>query len=306
MHPRGNGTSTHIFAVRRKIRALDKIIGHSSTGLSRLLRIADGIVGGKIGRLSWVKPTLLARGQQRQGRATMITTLGLSPRVLRQYRPLRVPLGQFHPPAISRPFQDTRLHTQWLTSPQLKTPVVGADRTRTEPRQVNGLVSQQVQIPAPMPGRSQRLRVAPSIAFESIVQVVASRLSDFGKTIGKSQSLSEHARSTRTGSAPAIASFVYNDALAGSFNHITLPVSRSSEATTPPSLSPNTAVSRLKTVQSDRSGIRGNNEKEAKNRKGDLYLESSVLGRWLLEHLNQEISRPRAGTSAVDSRITPW
>jgi hypothetical protein len=306
MGSRGTGTSTHIFAVRSELRALDKIIGHSSVRLSRLLRIANGIFGGKIGRLSWVKPTSPARGLQRQGRATMITTPQLSPRVFRQYRPLWVPPGQFHPPAISRPFRDTRLHTQWLTSPQLKAPVVAADRTRTGSRQVNGLVSHQVQTSAPVPRRSQRLQVAPSIALESIVQAVASRLPDFGKTMERSRSLSEHTRSTRPGGAPAVASFVYNDALAGPFNHITQPVSRSSEATSPPSLSPSATVSRLKTTQSNRSGIRGNSGKEAKSRKGDLYLEGSVLGRWLIEHLNREISRPRAGILAVDSRITPW
>ena len=38
---------------------------------------------------------------------------------------------------------------------------------------------------------------------------------------------------------------------------------------------------------------------------GDLYLESTILGRWLTQHLNRQIEVPRPGIRSVDPRITP-
>ncbi len=64
-------------------------------------------------------------------------------------------------------------------------------------------------------------------------------------------------------------------------------------------------LTRPKTMRGNPSWNQQSSGKRDEAGHGALYLEGSVLGRWLTQYLNREIVRPRAGIMAVDPRITP-
>ena len=38
---------------------------------------------------------------------------------------------------------------------------------------------------------------------------------------------------------------------------------------------------------------------------GDVYLDGALVGRWLADHLARESTRPPAGPTGFDTRLTP-
>lgn len=291
-------------SVRNSLLTLDRTTSQASIRLSRLLRIADGIFGGKVGRLPWAKPTAPASGPRRPIRAA-VTTPRLSSHVVHQYRRLPDPSGRSRPSAVSLPSRGMRPRSQRLAPPQHQAPAAPADGAKTRPRHTNLPVGRKVRIPSLISSRSHRTPATHSMALETIVQLIASRLSGYGKTFGKSRSLSGHVRSTRLGSAVPIAPVGQSCADSEPRGVMTQPANTWAGAVSAPSVLQASTRSRPKTARSNHGGIQDDNRKKIKTNQGDLYLEDSILGRWLTQHLTREITRPRAGTLAVDPRIAP-
>jgi hypothetical protein len=302
---RGNSAFRQIFAVRTQLRTLDRMIGESPISLSRLLRIAEGIFGGKVGRLPWARPTSLAHGPQGLALTMMTTIPRTSSHVANHYRPSRAALAPPRRPAASLLVQNMRPLPPGLASPRFKAPIMPSGYAQIRPRAVNRPASRQVEKTAPIAPRAQRTSVIQSIALDAVVSALGSRLSASSQTFGRSRSPLEHVRQPRLLPASAIAPVNYNYAHNELIGGITRLADTSAGAISTASPSHTSAVAGLKAARSNRSGYRDGNGKGKNTEQGDLYLEGSILSRWLTQHLNREIVRPRAGIMAVDPRITP-
>jgi len=256
------------------------------------------------GRRPWASPASLAL-RPRRPTSTVITTSRMSPHLARQYRPSFAPLGSFRQPAISLPFREMRPLPQWLASPQLKAPVVLGGYTGPRSHPVNRLAGRHVETTAPTSPRFYRTVVTQPIAFEAIIQVLASRFPALGHTFGNSRPSSEHSYPARPRRAAAVAPFGYNHAGDKPFGAKTHLTNAPTRAVPTASASQTSTVSGPKITQSIPSESPGRDGNRSKPGRGELYIEGSVLGRWLTQHLNREIVRPRAGIMAVDPRITP-
>jgi hypothetical protein len=290
--------------VRGQLGILDRAIGQSSVSLSRRLRLAKGMFGLKVDRPPWARPSSLALRSPRPT-STVAATPRMSLYVARQYRPSRASLGSFRGPVITRPSPDMRPLPSWVTSPWSKAPIAVGSHIRTRPRQVNRPASRQIVTTAPMTSQSHRTPVTQAVALEAIVPVLAPRLSGLGQTVRKSRFSSEYALPASVPNTAAVAPSGDNytgDEPFGAEIQLANTAFRAISARPPAQTS---TVSRRKAARSDPNGPQDGTGKEHDTRQGDLYLEGSVLGRWLTQHLNREIIRPRAGIVAVDPRITP-
>lgn len=243
----------------------------------------------------------------RQPTLTMITTPRLSPHVAREHRSSLAPEGPFDRTAISLPNRSIRALAPWLASPRFKAPVVPGSHTQTRSPQIDRRASQPVGTTAPTSPRSHRPPVTQSVALEAIVQVLGSRLSGLSRTSEEPRSPLGQVRPPRLRRAAAVAPFGYNYAGDEQSGGITQLANTSVGAisTALPSQTQTLAVSRPKTARGKSNRVENSNDKGSETGQGDLYLEGSVLGRWLTQHLNREIVRPRAGIMAVNPRITP-
>jgi len=77
-------------------------------------------------------------------------------------------------------------------------------------------------------------------------------------------------------------------------------------ASTAPTVHPGVHVG-IAQCPSGRAGLqpKESNDRQGAGERGDLYMDGSTLGRWLIKQLNNEVVRPRTGIMAVDLRATP-
>jgi hypothetical protein len=303
-HPRGGSTSRQIFAMRTGLPTLDRATGQSPIDLSRLVRIAKSILGPDAGRPSWARLMPLAHGRRRST-SKVITASYLAPQVAHEYRASRAPEDQSSRKAISLSHRSTSALVPWLASSRFKALVISGSNTQARQPQLDRPVSRQVGTTTPMSPRSHRLTVTQPIALEAIIQVLGSPLSGFGQAFGGSRSPLGQVRPPRLRRAAAVAPFGYNYAGDEPSGGITQLANTSVGAISPASPSQTLPVSRPKRAPSKLDKTRDGNGQENQTGQGDLYLEGSVLGRWLTQHLDRELIRPRAGIMAVDPRLTP-
>lgn len=303
-HPRGGSTSRQIFAVRTHLQTLDKTTGQSSINLSRLLRIAKSILGPDAGRQSWARLMPLAHGRRRLT-SKVNTASRLSPHVVHEYHVSRVPEEPSSRTAISLSDRSTRALAPWLASPRFKAPVMPGGNTESRQPQRDRPVSRQVGTAAPKSPRSHRPTVMQPAALEAIIQVLGSQFADFGQTFGESRSLLGQLRPPRLRRVAAVAPFGSNHAGDEPSGDITQLANTSLRAISTASSSQPLAVSHPTTARGKLDKTQGGNGQGNQTGQGDLYLEGSVLGRWLTQHLERELIRPRAGIMAVDPRLTP-
>jgi hypothetical protein len=303
-HPRGGSASRQTFAVRTHLHILERTTGESSINLSRLLRIAKGILGPDAGRQSWARLMLLAHGRRRPT-SKVITAPRLSPHVAHEHHASRTPENPSSRTAISLSNRSTRALAPWLASSRFKAQVMPDGNTQARQLQVDRSVSRQVGTTAPMSPRSRRPTVMQPVALEAIVQVLGSQLAAFGQTFGGPRSPLGQVRPPRPRRATAVAPFGYNYAGDEPSGGITQLANTSVGAISTAPLSQTLTVSHPATARGKLDKTQGGNGQGNQTGQGDLYLEGSVLGRWLTQHLERELIRPRAGIMAVDPRLTP-
>jgi hypothetical protein len=299
---RDRNPSRHILAVRTQLYTLDKAIAHHSINLPRLLQIAKGFLGPKVGRSSWAGPASSAKQSQRPT-WTAIATPRLSSRMARQSNRSRATVHPIYRPLPSPPYRDIRSLVPSYILPRFKAPIVPGAHMCTDTQQVNTPTDSQAVLTAPISPESHRASVAQSVALNAVVQTLASDLLNFSRTPRRLPSL--HIQQSKLRRTTTVAPFDRSHAGDGQFGGTARIVGTPTMAISTATQSQSATISRPKATWSNPRGVQDGNGKGNKAKRADLYLEVAILGRWLTQHLDREIIRPRAGIMAIDPRLTP-
>ena len=296
--------SKRLFEAHSEFGGLGRPTGQSSLTLFKLLRIAKTLFGINVARPRHATLTSLALGQQQPIRRMTTHTHPLLQEPCSANRS-KLPLDSSYSPPNRRPSRIALPSRQWLTPSRFKLPTLPGGRTSTKEPHVRWPAMQRFVASAPVKPTSSRPPVAHSVTIETIGQAPASRPTDVDPTFRGSRSPSVRSFSMGRQRAATIAPFAYYKVgreVAAAASRTTEEFGKSIAAVIPWRTStwssPTTAevAPARSQTSSDKANATG---------QGDLYLEGSVFGQWLIQHLNREIVRPRSGIIAVDPRATP-
>jgi hypothetical protein len=300
----GGITLSQTLALYKQFGTFTETIGPATIILPRLLRIVGGIFNPKLRHLPWAKAASLTRRPWGATKAVSATSRLSSPAAV-GHDPPWTPRSATPRPRASLPFLDMppRPLPSGLLRP--RAPVGSSRRIQEQLRGTNSTARYPADRPVPISSKIHTTAASQSVAFETVVHLLAGRLSGASQTLGTSRSLLGYVPAATRQRATAVAPVTYKysgeEPLKGMFppnNVSTGAILTRSPTGTPMASRPVTVPSILDTSQASSNKARNAGS-------GNLYLEGSVLGRWMTRRLSEEIVRPRDGTMAVDPRVTP-
>lgn len=305
LRPRSRRRKIQPFAINRQLGVLYTTIEKASFKLIRLLRSAEKISGSRIGPPIGSRPMPQAFGS-RQPVLPLTGALQVSVIVspeIDSFRAFFMAVPRF---ATSSPLRKMTLlspsstlqHPERLHAPGKNVQTDTLHHTSLVAQRWVGAVSQRMTRPF-------QTTAAQPIAPGAAVGLLVSRVRSGGSPLEIGRPFKESAIQSRRQRVVATAPFAHyrvGDEPGDPF--IRSAISRGGTALSPLS-SPTFAVSRSKVPPTNplekENGINGN----SRSLQGELYLDDSMLGRWLTQYLSREVIRPRTGIMAIDPRVTP-
>jgi hypothetical protein len=297
-------TLRRTLAVHRKFRTFTGAIGRASTALSRLFRIAEMGFSPRAKQLQLASRASLTRQMWRPEGTMSTTAHRLSPEA-KQHDASQSPQSLIYSPKTSLSLRGLPPHRSLLGVPSPEAPVARKQYTHKQPRSSNSTADRPKDGSPQMPSQTNTISAWPRVVPETVSHALSAQLLDFIQRSGEAQSQPQHIPPTIRRRAAAVAPVAYrhsgSEPLGGVFQHDIISIGEM--LTESPSGTPLTL--RSHPVASAPAGSQETNDRGRHSGRGSLYLEGSVLGRWLTQRLNQEIVRPRDGIMAVDPRVTP-
>ncbi len=303
VHIRG-GAAFQLSQLRDQAGALDRILGQSSVKLSRLLSIAQTHLRFQAGHAPSAKPASpLIRSKKSAW--PLIMSLQPSTPLNHNHRSSQMASGPVSRRVVSRPVGE--LHPLPYQPVSLKSYAHAAvgHAARNEAQQISKMGSRRANPTALLTPGSRQISHKQSMALKATALVPVYRFPPSRKIVGRYRAPPEYARAATHQVIPAVApssNRFLDDGTSGLNSPLvslrTDRIQSALQVRISTAFGDNTPPSRADRIQAS-------NDSRREIRHGDLYLEGSVLGRWLIQHLNREIIRPRSGMMAVDPRITP-
>ncbi len=291
--------------MRSRIGAIEHAIEKLLLNLSRLARISESIstLGSK--GISWTGPAHRLLKPRHPTSATGVTrsvscSTEVQPRnlrnvpILRDLQPLPSPLLDKCLPILAR-----------VHLPRPGASVLSVARIRSQLHEGNIRVHSRDGAMARSDSQHHLILTVGRVARDAIVRFPISRHPVSNGTDGKSRFVNGDMKLVRRRYVGAVPPFCHDHSRKHKLGSIVLPVNTATRRFLPSSpfqTFPAADPKKSRSVQGKDQDVHG---RKATPEGGDLYLESSILRRWLFQSLDREVVRPRSGIIAVDPRVTP-